>query len=251
MKLLHLDIETMAAKVYTFELFKTNIGVGQIITPPRVICFAAQWHGQKAVQFHSEWSDGRKGLLRAAHRLMSEADAICGYYNSRFDIPWLNGEFMRERMGPPAPALIIDLKQELARKAHFISNKLAHVGELLNIGKKVEHEGFGLWAKVDAGDRAARKRMEAYNRQDTALMAPLYTLLLPWLTNHPNMGHWARGVVCRNCGSADLRSNGWRLTAAYKYRRLVCKACGTWSREVTPYKAPNEKHAPRTALRAI
>jgi hypothetical protein len=44
---------------------------------------------------------------------------------------------------------------EKVAKAHFrfLSNKLDYIVQYLGIGKKVEHEGFGLWRKVMAGRR--------------------------------------------------------------------------------------------------
>ena len=251
MNLLFLDIETFPALVYVWGVFKENVGVEQIVKPPRIACFAAQWQGAKQIQFFSEWQHGRKGMLKAAQRLLSEADAVCHYFGSHFDIPWLNGEFMVERMRRTPPIPEIDLKDVVARKAHFISNKLAHVAPLLKIGAKMKHEGFELWRSCMDGDKAAQKHMEEYNKQDTALMEPLYRALLPWIDRHPNQGHWNQGVVCPKCGSADLKSNGWRITEAFKYRRICCADCGSWMREVMHYKAPGSSTAQRTKLRAL
>lgn len=241
MRLLFLDIETFPALARVWGVHKENIGVEQIVKPPRVACFATQWYGEKAVQFYSEWGDGRRGMLKAAHRLLSEADAVCHYFGSHFDIPWLHGEFMIERLGRPPPIPEVDLKDVVARKAHFISNKLAHVAPLLKIGEKIKHEGFPLWDACENGDPAARKRMQSYNMGDTKLMGPLYDVLRPWIDKHPNMQHWTGANTCPTCGSKRLQYRGVQRAATYSYRRLQCQDCGKWSKERGRIKdvAPN------------
>jgi hypothetical protein len=51
----------------------------------------------------------------------------------------------------------------------------------MGLGKKEEHEGFGLWLKCEAGDKAAWKRMRSYNRKDVKLTEDLFLDYLPWI----------------------------------------------------------------------
>lgn len=104
MNLLFLDIETSPAEVLVWDLFKPHIGPDQVIRPTSVLCFAARWYGKPGTIFRrslrqrgAEFND----MIRAAHQLLSEADAVCHYNGLFFDIPRLNAEFLRLGLKPP------------------------------------------------------------------------------------------------------------------------------------------------------
>ena len=239
MKLLFLDIETSPAVVYTWDLFKPHISVDQIITPTSLLCFSARWHDEEEVQFFS--SKKRSGpefdkMIRAAHRLLSAADAICHYNGISFDIPRLNQEFLRLGLAPPPPTAQIDLKKVVMTKFGMISSKLAFVGPYLEIGEKIRHEGWPLWIDCLANEKDAWRKMEAYNRQDVVLLAKLYEKLLPWIDGHPNMNLFVddgQEIVlprCKNCGSEKIRKQGFKRTSTNVYQQVQCCVCGTWAR---------------------
>lgn len=108
-KLLVIDLETGPNIVYTWGLWNQNIAINQIIEPGRVLCFAAKWHGDEKTVFYSEHKHGHEAMIRAAHRLMSEADAIVGWNSQRFDTRWLNAEFRKYRLNRPAGYKQVDL----------------------------------------------------------------------------------------------------------------------------------------------
>jgi hypothetical protein len=91
------------------------------------------------------------------------------------------------------------------------------VGPYLKIGKKVEHEGFGLWLKVMAGDEHAQARMKRYCIGDVVLTDRLYKRLRPIIFNHPNIGH--TGSACATCGSLKTQKRGPRYTRTMKIQR--------------------------------
>ena len=84
-RLLVIDIETRPLEVYCWGLHKQFIGVNQIKHPGGLLCFAARWVGEETSQFYSEWG-GYERMVRAAHRLLSEADAVVGWNSARFDV---------------------------------------------------------------------------------------------------------------------------------------------------------------------
>jgi len=238
LKLLMLDIETTPASGYFWGTHKQEISVDQIITPTSVLCVSAKWYGQKeTIYFKSEKQSGREfdRMIRKAHALLSEADAVCHYNGNSFDIPRLNTEFLRLKLPPPPDAKQIDLLREVQRNFGMLCHKLAFVAPYLKIGEKVKHAGWPLWIGCMNGDKECWETMEKYNKEDVHLLERLYERILPWIKDHPNMFFYTAGdenkPSCTNCGSQDLLSNGVRRGSTYTYRRYSCRACGAWSRE--------------------
>jgi uncharacterized protein YprB with RNaseH-like and TPR domain len=207
-------------------MFDENIGAEQIIEPGRTICVGAKWLGDKKVMFVSDWEDGREAMLATLHAMIEEADAVVTYNGDKFDLPTLNGEFMQEQMTPMAPAASIDVYKTVRTfKLHI--HKLGYVGPLLQIGKKVAHEGFGLWLAVMRGDNKARGRMKRYCIQDVRLLEKLYLRVRPFIKNHPHLGDQTPGA-CPSCGSTHVHSKGFRRTRCFRVQRFQCQDCGGW-----------------------
>lgn len=224
-KILILDIETKPAVAYVWRTFKENIGYEQVLDPGGMICFAAKWLGEPETFFYSDWTHGRAEMVRAAHSLLSEADAVITYNGDKFDLPKLHGEFLLDGLASPGPLTSIDVMKHI-RKLGFLMNRLAFIGPLLRVGEKVKHEGFELWAKVIDGDAKARERMQKYNIQDVVLLEKLYKKVRPYIKNHPHLGEVKH--ECGACGSNHVQSRGWRRTRTFKIQRIQCQKCGSW-----------------------
>lgn len=225
-RILFLDIETKPAVVHAWRLFDQNIALNQIIENDGVICFGAKWAGSSQMMFHADWLDGHKGMVKAAHALFHEADAVVTYNGDRFDIPKLRGEFCIAGLPPPPPLTSIDVYKSVKRLG-LISNKLAHIGPLLVGAGKVKHEGHELWVKVMNGDPKAQAKMERYCAQDVRLLERVYNRVKPYIDNHPHMG-FTPAHACGSCGSTHLQSRGFRRTKANLIQRLQCMKCGSW-----------------------
>ncbi len=225
-KILVIDIETKPALAYVWGLWDQTISLSQLVAPSAPICFAAKYVGDKEIHFHSDWTDGHQKMIEAAHNLISEADAVVGYNSDGFDLKKLRGEFLLAGLAPPPPVTSIDLLKSV-KKLGFQSNKLAFVGPMLNIGKKVKNEGFELWLKVMEGDERAQKNMEKYNIGDIKLTEELYLKLLPYIPTHPYLGD-TKSDACGACGSGALQSRGYRRTKSFRIQRLHCTDCGSW-----------------------
>jgi hypothetical protein len=228
-RVLLLDIETSPLIVYTWGLWKQNVGLNQILEPTRMLCFAAKWLGEKGTYFFSEHTDGRDLMVAQAHALLDQADVVVHYYGSRFDVPHLNREFLEAGMTPPSPYRQVDLKFAVSKRFKLPSNKLQFVSQVLNLDGKVSHEGFDLWRKCLNGDPAAWQRMETYNRRDVTLLEEVYETLLPWIPGLPNR-HLYGGDGCPACGADDMVETGVYRTQLSAYPRYRCVACGGWSR---------------------
>jgi DNA polymerase elongation subunit (family B) len=225
-KILFLDIETRPMVAEIWGMRDQNVGLNQVREWGGTICFGAMWAGQKKVQFYSDWQHGHIAMLEAAHRLMDEADAVCGYNSDRFDIKKLKGEFVRNGMAPIKPVTSIDVFKAVRREFSFDSHKLDHVATLLGVGNKIKHEGHGLWMKVLQGDEKAQRMMQRYCCQDVKLLERVYDKLLPWMVHHPKLAE-DRGA-CHKCGSTNLTSQGWKRTAGWKVQSLKCGSCAGW-----------------------
>jgi len=234
-KLLVADIETAPNTAHVWGLFKQNIGTNQIIDTGRVMCFAARWVGsKKKTEFHSEFHNGHRETIEAAHALLSEADAVLTYNGERFDLPTLNREFVRYGFHPPEPYHSIDLLKVVKRRFRFASNKMDHLARELGVTRKVSNRGHQLWIDCMNGDASAWREMRKYNIGDVQTLEELYNVTKSWIDTHPNTvlfsDEEAKVPTCPTCGSVHLQSRGLTRTKTQAYRRYQCANCGTWLR---------------------
>ena len=233
MKILMLDIETSPNTAHIWGLRDQYISPDHLLESSYVLCWAAKWHGSKEVMFDSIFkTKNHKTMLQRIHDLISEADAVCHYNGTRFDIPVLNKEFLLNNLAPPAPYKQIDLLKVVRKEFRFASNKLDHIAQRLKLGKKAAHEGYQLWVKCMNKDPAAWKVMEKYNKQDVILLEKVYERLLPWIgRNHPNHSTYSGLRCCPTCGNDKLQRRGFAYTVGGKYQRYQCTSCGSWSKD--------------------
>lgn len=223
-KILHVDIETAPATAYVWKLYDENISLEQLLTPGRMICWAAKWH--RGAMHAADERGGTKQMLKPLHALLTEADAVVTFNGDKFDLPKVNGEFLAAGMPPVQPTPSIDLRRT-TKHLGYISGKLQFLSGHLKIGQKVDTGGFKLWRDVMEGDPKAWDKMVRYNKHDVVLLERLYTTILPYIKNHPAIyrGHG----TCRACGSKKLHSRGERFTKAFAIERLHCPRCNSWS----------------------
>jgi DNA polymerase elongation subunit (family B) len=227
---LALDIETSPSICYTWSLFDTRIGVEQIVEPPRMICFAARWVDEPECMFFSEFHHGRSEMIRKAHEMLSECDALLTYNGKSFDAKHLHREFLLTGLTPPAPYQNIDLYLVARKQFKFISNKLQNISKELGLEGKVQHSGFDLWKRCLGGDQDAWEEMKNYNMRDVDLLLDLYQKLLPWINSHPNKVLIDGVGKCTRCGSNSIVERESSYTAVSRFPRFQCLRCGGWMR---------------------
>lgn len=232
MKRLLIDVEVAPNLATIWGIFNQNIGINQLLETSRVLCYTAQWYGEKQAYFGSEYDMGHEDMINSLHELLDEADAVIHYNGKRYDVPVINREFLKYGLIPPSPYKQIDLMQVVKKNFRFVSNKLDHVCDELGIGRKSSTGGHELWLKCMDGDPKAWKIMEEYNIQDVALLGALYEKLVPWISDHPNMALYVDSdrPVCPNCGSSHIIKRGVTHTQVQTYQRFHCEECGTWIR---------------------
>lgn len=233
MKILHLDIETQPNIVYSWGLFKQNIALNQIVQSGKTICWAAKWHGKKGIMYSGMNTNSEEGMIREMWDLLNEADVVCHYNGTRFDMPTLNKEFLKFKIPPPSPYQQIDLLQTARKQFRLVSNKLDYVAGYLGVGGKVQHKGMDLWSGCMTGNPADWKIMEKYNKQDVVLLEKVYKRLLPWIQGHPNPALFndKPAMQCPKCGGTHLQKRGTYYTKVQRYQRYQCQTCHSWSKE--------------------
>jgi RNase_H superfamily len=224
MQLVYIDVETSPHVAYVWGLHQENIGVSQLIAPSRMLC-AAYAINDGAPKFVSEWTCGRDKMLARLWKVLDGADAVVHFNGVSFDEKVLYREFLQAGYPPPSSFASIDLWRA-AKKFRFASSKLEQVLRELGLPNKF-HTDFSLWKRVLEGNKAAQREMRKYNLQDVRVLQDLYARLLPWITQHPNVA-LIDGVPsgCTYCGSVAVKKNGYAYTAAGKYQRYRCTACG-------------------------
>lgn len=228
-KILTLDIETSPMTTFTWGLKNQFISIDQIVEHPRVLAWAAKWHGKPKVEFRSEFHDDRELMVRRIHDLISEADIVVHFNGATFDMPWIRSEAALLGLKPYSPVQEIDLLKVARKQFRFPSYKLDYLVRRFELGAKMSTGGFELWVKCLAGDEQAWSRMRRYNRHDVVVTEKLYEFLRPWITNHPSIGLFTGEDCCDKCGGTDLERRGYRRTRVSTYQAYRCRDCGGWS----------------------
>lgn len=235
MKVLLLDIETMAELIWAWELYDTS--AIEVERHGHLLCFAWKWLDEKKIHVlgqddfrgYEPFSDNDKALCKELFSLLNEADCVIGHNARAFDCKKVNYRFIVNNIPPPSEYKIIDTKTEVKKIAKFASHKLDSIGAETKIGRKLEHEGWPLWKRCYQGNKEAWSKMKAYNKQDIKLLEDWYLKLRPWIKNHPNISNYNESSCCPTCGSRELQKRGFRFTKTQKYQQLACKKCFSWS----------------------
>lgn len=233
MRLLTIDIETRPNEVYTWGLWDQNVAINQIRRAGGLLCFAAKFNDSREMVFESLWDDGEKGMARSLYSLFDEADAVAGWNSDKFDVRWIQAQFLKCGLGKPSPFAKVDLMRSVRRQVALPSYKLDYVAQWLGVGRKVDTGGFELWTRVLAKDPAAQKLMRKYNINDVRITEAVYERLHAkgWVLGLPNASI-TDGDVCPNCGSERRQARGTNNSKTRSYQRWKCLDCATWYQSV-------------------
>jgi uncharacterized protein YprB with RNaseH-like and TPR domain len=239
-RVLFCDIETLPLEAWTWGTFDQNVALNQIKSDWTVLSWSAKWQGEKEVMYMDVRSEKNvrndKKILRGIWKLLNEADIVVWHYGSAFDHKKLNARFILNGFLPPAPYKQIDTKKLASKHFGFTSNKLEYLTENLNKkyrkSKHKKFEGFSMWRECMAGNQAAFREMEEYNKMDVLSLEELYGTLKAWGTGINQRVFDPSPVFgCPHCGSTKLQSRGFGYSNVGKYRKFQCTACGGWTSE--------------------
>jgi hypothetical protein len=208
-----------------------------------LLVFGYKWLGSKETHvltvdqfpgwFSRSGSINDKPLLKAALKIMEEADLLVGHFASVFDRRFIQGRCAIHGLTPPPPTKMRDTCF-IARSAfNFSSNRLENLCNVLKLDVKKYHkdcpdEWPGWWFRAMSGDTKAIHAMAKYCRQDVEALEALYIALRPYDNPHPRLVE--DRTKCGSCGG-DVQYRGVAYVGQHKYRRFICKSCGHWDRE--------------------
>lgn len=239
-KILVLDIETAPIRAYVWNIWNQNVAINQIESDWFCLTWAAKWLFDKkvysgAVTPEESIKQDDKRIIKSLWALINEADLVIAHNAEKFDLPKINTRFLLHGLTPPLPYQTIDTLKHIRRQFGFTSNKLDYVNKLLNLPRKMEHQGFELWEGCVKGDDKSIKKMLAYNIQDVKILEETYLMIRAWIKPHPNLGLFILDETsshCPSCGSAELTNEGNHYhTTANVYEVMRCGNCGSTSRK--------------------
>ena len=226
-RILTFDVECAPALAYVWGLHDQNIGIAQVVEPPRLLSFAGKWHHEKRVHYFSEFHHSREEMARESWKMMDAASVVVGYNHVRFDVPWMNSLWKAHGLGPPSPWVDVDLLAINRRRFRSLSNKLAWVTQENGLPAKLETGGQDLWNRCLQGDAKAWATFKRYNVNDVIITEQLFDLYRDqgWIT-YPHMGQWTRNrECCPHCGGTDLDLVGLVYGRTTAYPKLLCLSC--------------------------
>ena len=236
-KILLFDIETSPIEAYVWSRWKQNVGDSQVISDWFMLIWSAKWLFEdkciSAIVTPKEAVEkDDKRIVTLLWEMFNEADILIGHNAMKFDVKKTNARFLIHSLTPPSPYRVIDTLLHSRNQFANSSNRLDELCRKLGLNRKMEHEGFDLWASCCRGDKAALKRMEAYNIQDVRALEDLYLTLRPWIQPHPNIGlHILDGIVrCPTCASDDIRWGNDYYTTVSVFKAFTCNNCGAHGR---------------------
>jgi hypothetical protein len=229
-RILIYDIETSPNLAYVWRFFKENISPKQVLQYTDVLCWAAKWVGNETVVVESRENDeDDERICRALWEIFDKADIVVAHNGNAFDQKTMRARWVSYGMDPPSPYKEVDTLRIAKHRFNFPRNKLESIANYLDIGGKMEHEGFGLWTKCLEGDKDAWARMMEYNVQDVVLLEQLYMKLRAWDTRHPNVSLYyaddeTRCVVCGGRSLKDIPQDSHTSVSIFSACR--CNDCG-------------------------
>lgn len=235
-KILVVDIETSPIIAYTWgPKWETNII--ESIQESQILSFCAKWlNGKTIVKAITDYRGYKKGelddskLMADLHKLFDDADVVVTQNGNKFDIKVINSRFLKHGFQPPSPYKMVDTMLEAKKYLRLPSYSLDDMCEYFGIGRKIKHEGFGLWKKCMEGNRSAWRKMKEYNKHDVILTEEFYLKLRPFMRTHPNFSTFSDQHSCPKCNSTNVQSRGYARNSTTAYKRAQCQDCGGWFR---------------------
>lgn len=162
-KRLFFDIETSKIKFWGWRTGKQWVGHHQVEEDKRIICISYKWQYEDKVRT-LKWdkSHDDSSIIRKFISEMGKADEIVAHNGDRFDIKELRTRAIQEGILMFPKYRTLDTLKKARKYFNFHSNKLDYIGEVLQVGRKLDHEGHELWTKVMNNDKDALDRMIKY-----------------------------------------------------------------------------------------
>ena len=147
-KLLHYDLECTLSKSYHFGQYKQNLSVKQQVQEGHLLSHAWAWGDEPVVGSiltREEVLDHNpERLVLEAWALLDNADVVVAHYGKKFDIPKLNGYFLKYGLQPPSPYKVVDTKEISSKKFLLPFNSLEYLAKALGVQQKIDNSGINV-----------------------------------------------------------------------------------------------------------
>jgi len=230
-KRLFFDLETSyyELKIKTFSL-KNNMKYFNpkcIEKEKQIICISYKWQYEDKI--HTlDWRMGEKEMIRQFVKILGNSHEAIGHNADRFDIKELRTRAIYHGVLMFPNYRTLDTLKKSRHYFNFASNRLDYIGNFLNVGRKLDHEGFGLWEKVVGGDEKALNDMIKYCENDVILLEDTFFVLSPFIDHNNNFAVLTGGKKwhCPECTSKDVKMFRTYSTPMGIIRReMKCNNC--------------------------
>lgn len=241
-RIVFLDYETAAAKVYAFGRKKQFISQDAVSEEGGWLVSAGyKWQQADRVQMVydkqgiSQQNDRK--ICETMWEVYNQADVIVAHNLRGFDHKVLQTRCIANGL-PTLPYVKTIDTLDIARKlCRFPDNKLDTIAAYLGVGRKVSHAGISLWKDVQEGDEKSLEAMLEYNEQDVLLLEDVFKELASrGLVSDFNAAHYYDDDLmrCHICGSTNVSPTGRHVyTAVSKFDEHRCGDCGAIGRNRT------------------
>jgi len=229
-KRLFFDIETSYYLVPTFQFWKVNINTDNILREKKIICICYKWQHEDEVHtlvWDKNQDDSK--VVKDFIQVIKHADEIVAHNGDKFDMKELRTRAIltNNLMFPVYRTL--DTLKKARQYFRFASNKLDYIGKVLNVGRKLDHEGMQMWIDIcEHKDKEMLDKMVEYCKQDCILLEDVYTVISPYIyhnTNHAIL-HNGKKWHCPECTSKNVQLSHTDATAMGVIRRhMKCNDC--------------------------
>ena len=230
-KILVFDIETSLVLAFVWGARDQFVQLDNIVEDWHAISWAAKWLNENKVMSacltpaEAKRHDDKR-VIKKLWKLFNEANVIIAHNGDNFDIKKMNWRWLVHGLNEPLPYKTVDTLKVSRQKFGATSKALDYLTSQLQMPNKTD-TNMKLWRECFWGDSKALKKMHSYNRNDVVIGEAFYLRILPYISNHPNLGLYSKSQVCRNCASPNLVPQlKMATTPANVYRAYRCSECG-------------------------
>ena len=198
----------------------------------RLYVFGYKWMGEKKVHTPSIIDDNPpceccglmklddRGLVKVAHKILSQADVVVTFNGRLFDEPFLRSKFMRGNLPVLGFSRHVDLYQIARHKMRLAPKSLANISHYLQLKHQKTKLDWDIWTQAGDGQSKAMRYIQAHAAADVLVTEELYQRFLPYIPQHPFM--FEDRAVCSRCGSKMMRDKVISTLASPKVQ-YVCR----------------------------
>lgn len=237
-RILFADIETSPLQAWVWQQGTQYVGHKQLVSGYSrwgIICVTYCWNDgkpAKAIDWGYEEQDTAK-VVAEFDKVAAKADIFVGKNSDNFDIKMLNAARMFAGL-PGTPDWIRcsdDLQKQMKKYFRVPSQSLDYYSKELGIGGKIKMEmsdWIDICEKNENGKKSLAKMLK-YGKKDVEDTRLLWHKLSEHFDSKFNSNAYYGNDVPRckwpDCGSTDLKRNGFSYGGGVKYCKYLCNSC--------------------------